>query len=202
VRRNWNGGADIIHLEIGEPDFTTPANVSQAGIRAIAAGQTRYNPPSGMPKLREAIAEYAGKQRGIQVHPKQVIVGPGAKPILFFPTLALVNPGDEVIYPDPGFPTYEAMIGVAGGVPRPVPLREENQFSFDLQAFDGLLSRKTKLIILNSPSNPTGGVMPLADLQHIARAAIENDCWVLADEIYTHLVFDGVSAPRSPRCPA
>ena len=195
------GGADIIHLEIGEPDFTTPANVSQAGIGAIAAGQTRYNPPSGMPKLREAIAEYAGKQRGIQVQPRQVIVGPGAKPILFFPTLALVNPGDEVIYPDPGFPTYEAMIGVAGGVPRPVPLKEENQFSFDLQAFDGLLSRKTKLIILNSPSNPTGGVMPLADLQHIARAAIENDCWVLADEIYTHLVFDGVSAPSIAALP-
>jgi len=195
------GGADIIHLEIGEPNFATPANVSRAGIGAIAAGQTRYNPPSGMPGLREAIAEYAGKQRGIQVKSKQVIVGPGAKPILFFPTLALVNPGDEVIYPDPGFPTYEAMIGVAGGVPRPVPLKEEKQFSFDLQAFDGLLSHKTKLIILNSPSNPTGGVMPLADLQHIARLAIETDCWVLADEIYTHLVFDGVSAPSIAALP-
>ncbi len=195
------GGKDMIHLEIGEPDFNTPPHVSMAGIRAIATGKTRYNPPSGLPKLREAVAEYAGKQRGIQVKPRQVVIGPGAKPILFFPTLALVNPGDEVIYPDPGFPTYEAMIGVAGGIPRPVPLKEENQFSFDLKAFDQLISPKTRLIILNSPSNPTGGVMPQADLEHIAAAAIKNDCWVLADEIYTHLVFDGVSAPSIAALP-
>ncbi len=195
------GGKDMIHLEIGEPDFNTPPHVSMAGIRAIATGQTRYSPPAGLPKFREAVAEYAGKQRGIQVKPRQVVIGPGAKPILFFPTLALVNPGDEVIYPDPGFPTYEAMIGVAGGIPRPVPLKEENQFSFDLKAFDQLISPKTRLIILNSPSNPTGGVMPQADLEHIAAAAIKNDCWVLADEIYTHLVYDGVSAPSIAALP-
>jgi aspartate aminotransferase len=194
-------GKDIIHLEIGEPDFTTPANVSLAGIGAIAAGQTRYNPPPGLPKLREAIAAYAGKQRGIQLTARQVVVGPGAKPILFFPTLALVNPGDEVIYPDPGFPTYEAMVGVVGGVPRPVPLLEENHFSFDLKAFDQLIGPKTKLIILNSPSNPTGGVIPPADLEHIADAAMRHDCWVLADEIYTHLLFDGLSAPSIASLP-
>lgn len=195
------GGKEIIHLEIGEPDFRTPAAVSLAGIAAIAEGHTRYNPPAGLPKLREAIADYAGKRRGIRVKPGQVIVGPGAKPILFFPTLALVNAGDEVIYPDPGFPTYEAMIGIAGGVPRPVPLEEENQFSFDLRAFDQLISSKTRMIILNSPSNPTGGVIPLADLQHIASAAIEYDSWLLADEIYTQLVYDGLSAPSIASLP-
>jgi aspartate aminotransferase len=194
-------GRDIIHLEIGEPDFNTPANVSLAGIGAIASGQTRYNPPAGLPRLREAIADFAGKQRGIRVDPRQVVVGPGAKPLLFLPTLALVNPGDEVIFPDPGFPTYEAMVGIAGGVPRPVPLKEENQFSFDLKAFDQLLSPKTRLIILNSPSNPTGGVMPQSDLEHVAHAAIRNDCWVLADEIYTHLLYDGLAAPSIAALP-
>jgi aspartate aminotransferase len=194
-------GQDILHLEIGEPDFRTPPNVSLAGIQAIASGQTRYNPPPGLPQLRQAIADFAGKQRGIVIQPEQVVVGPGAKPILFFPTLALVNPGDEVIYPDPGFPTYEAMVGIAGGIARPVPLQEENQFSFDLNVFDSLIGEKTRLIILNSPSNPTGGVIPLADLQHIARAAIANDCWVLADEIYTHLLYDGLSAPSIAALP-
>ena len=158
-------GKDIIHLEIGEPDFATPAHVSLAGIRAIATGQTRYNPPAGMKALREAIAEYAGRMRGIPINMNQVVVSPGAKPDLFFPTLALVNSGDEVIYPDPGFPTYEAMIGVAGGKAVPVPLLEKNGFSFDLDAFDQLINSKTKLIILNSPSNPTGGVIPQQDLQ-------------------------------------
>jgi len=188
-------GKHIIHLEIGEPDFDTPANVSLAGIKAIANGQTRYNPPAGINPLREAIAEYAGRLRGIEIKPSQVIVGPGAKPNLFFPTLALVNPGDEVIYPDPGFPTYEAMIGVAGGKPVAVPLLEKNGFSFDLDAFDQLVNPKTKLIILNSPSNPTGGVIPIADLEHIAKAALKNDCWVLSDEIYNKLVFDDIQAP-------
>jgi aspartate aminotransferase len=188
-------GKHIIHLEIGEPDFQTPPNVSMAGIRAIATGQTRYNPPPGMVALREKIAQYAGLQRGIQISPSQVIVGPGAKPNLFFPTLALVDPGDDVIYPNPGFPTYEAMISVAGGKAVPVPLLEQNSFSFDLNAFDRLLTKKTKLIVLNSPSNPTGGVIPMADLEHIAEAAIRNDCWVLSDEIYAQLVYDGIKVP-------
>ncbi len=194
-------GKHIIHLEIGEPDFVTPSHVSLAGIKAIANGQTRYNPPAGMTPLREAIAEYAGRLRGISIKPSQVVVSPGAKPNLFFPTLALVNPGDEVIYPDPGFPTYEAMIGVAGGIPVAVPLLEKNGFSFDLDAFDQLVNPKTKLIILNSPSNPTGGVIPQADLEHIAKAAIQNDCWVLSDEIYNQLVFDGTQAPSIASIP-
>jgi aspartate aminotransferase len=194
-------GRTILHLEIGQPDFPTWPNISLAGIRAIASGQTRYNPPAGIPKLREAIAAEAGQRRGIEFRPAQVVVGPGAKPGLFFPTLALVEPGDEVIYPDPGFPTYAAMIGVAGGVPVPVPLREENQFSFDLEAFDQRVSDRTKLIILNSPANPTGGVIPLADLEHIAGAAEKHGAWVLSDEIYARLAYDGLHVPSIASLP-
>ncbi len=194
-------GRDIIHLEIGEPDFSAGKNVSQAGIRAIEEGRTRYNPPAGIAELREALAADAGQRRGMTIRPGQVVVSPGAKPNLFFPTLALVEPGDEVIYPNPGFPTYEAMIGVAGGTAVPVPLLEENNFSFDLAVFDDLINDKTKLIILNSPSNPTGGVMPLADLQHIAAAAQKHDCWVLSDEIYARMAFDGLSVPSIAALP-
>jgi aspartate/methionine/tyrosine aminotransferase len=194
-------GRSIIHLEIGQPDNPTFDNVSQAGISAIQRGETRYNPPAGLPALRETLAEDAGKRRGIDIQPDEVIVGPGAKPILFFPTLALVNPGDEVIYPDPGFPTYPAMIEVAGGVPVPVPLKEENDFAFDLDAFDSLLSDRTKLIVLNSPSNPTGGVLPIPVLEHIAQAAVVRNIWVLSDEIYSRLVFDNVEAPTIATLP-
>jgi len=184
------GGSDIIHLEIGQPDFETFPNVSQAGIRAISEGHTRYNHPAGIAELRQAIAKDAGRRRGMEILPEQVVVSPGAKPNLFFPTLALVEPGDEVIYPNPGFPTYEAMIGVAGGNPIAVPLLEENDFSFDLEAFDGLINDRTKLIILNSPGNPTGGMIPRADVEHIAEAAQQYDCWVLTDEIYTRIVYN------------
>ena len=184
-------GHDIVHLEAGEPDFNGPPNASLAGIRAITSGQTRYVQPAGLTSLREAIADVAGKRRGLNISPKQVLVSPGAKPAMFFPTLALVEPGDEVIYPDPGFPTYEAMLLVAGGVPKPVPLLESKSFSFDLDAFDRLVSDKTRMIILNSPSNPTGGVIPVKDLQHIADAARRHDCWVVSDEIYNQIVFDG-----------
>jgi aspartate aminotransferase len=194
-------GREIIHLEIGQPDYATFANVSKAGIEAIQAGKTRYTPPAGMPSLREAIARDAGGRRGIEVHADEVVVSPGGKPNLFFPTLALVEPGDEVIYPDPGFPTYEAMIKVAGGAPVPVPLLEENGFSFDLEAFDELVSERTKLIILNSPSNPTGGVMPMEDLEHIAAQAIGANCWVMSDEIYMRIVYDGLAAPSMATLP-
>ncbi|MDW8227615.1 MAG: pyridoxal phosphate-dependent aminotransferase [Anaerolineales bacterium] len=187
-------GRRIIHLEIGQPDFPTPEHVSAAGIQAIRNGKTKYNPPAGIRPLREAIAEYAGRQRSLTFEPERVVIGPGSKPGLFFPTLALVAPGDEVLYPDPGFPTYEAMIRVAGGVPVPVPLREDHQFSLDLEAFDRLLSPRTRLIILNSPANPTGGIIPLADLEHIAARAQEYNCWVLSDEIYSRLTYDGVVA--------
>jgi aspartate/methionine/tyrosine aminotransferase len=194
-------GRTIIHLEIGEPDFETGTNISMAGIRAIAEGRTRYNPPRGIAELRQIIAADAGQRRGMEIRPSQVVVGPGAKPTLFFPTLALVEPGDEVIYPNPGFPTYEAMIGAAGGVPVPVPLREENQFSFDLEAFDRSVNEKTRLIVLNSPGNPTGGVIPWEDLEHIAAMAQKNDCWVLSDEIYSRIVYDGTAVPSIASLP-
>jgi aspartate aminotransferase len=183
-------GREIIHLEIGQPDAPTFEHIARAGMEAIAAGHTRYTPSAGTKSLRQAIAEDAGQRRGVAIRPEQVVVGPGAKPFLFFPTLALVRPGDEVIYPDPGFPTYPAMIAVAGGVPVPVTLSEEDDFSFDLEAFDRSLSESTRLIVLNSPGNPTGGVMPQAALEHIAAAALQRDIWVLSDEIYSRLVYD------------
>jgi aspartate/methionine/tyrosine aminotransferase len=194
-------GHRIFHLEIGQPDFATFDYISHAGIHAIRDGQTRYNPPAGLVKLREAIAQDAGWRRGLDLKPAQVVVGPGAKPGLFFPTLALVEPGDEVIYPDPGFPTYAAMIAVAGGVPVPVPLREEKGFSFDLETFDARVSSHTKLIVLNSPANPTGGVLPLADLEHIAAMAQKCDAWVLSDEIYARLAYDGQTVPSIASLP-
>ncbi len=196
-----DGGKEIIHLEIGQPDFDTLENVSQAGIDAIRSGKTRYTPPAGMSSLREVLAEDAGQRRGIKIHPDQVIVSPGGKPNLFFPTLALVEPGDEVIYPNPGFPTYEAMIKVAGGVPVAVPLVEENNFSFDLNTFDELINERTKLIILNSPSNPTGGVIPSDDLKHIASQSEQYGCWVMSDELYTRIVYDELEVPSIATLP-
>jgi aspartate aminotransferase len=194
-------GRQIVHLEIGQPDYPTFENVSWAGVEAIRTGKTRYTPPAGMPSLREAIAEDAGKRRGIKFTADEVVVSPGGKPNLFFPTLALIEHGDEVIYPNPGFPTYEAMIKVAGGIPIAVPLLEENQFSFDLAAFDKLINEKTKLIIINSPSNPTGGVIPLDDLKHIAAQAQKYDCWVMSDEIYARIIYDGLTAPSIAALP-
>jgi aspartate aminotransferase len=194
-------GRDVIHLELGQPDFPTFDNITRAGISAIEAGHTRYTVPAGILPLREAIAEDAGRRRGIDVSPAQVLVGPGTKPLMFFPTLALVRPGDEVLYPDPGFPTYAAMIGVAGGVPVPVPLREETDFAFDLDAFDRLVSDRTRMVILNSPSNPTGGVLSWPVLEHIAAAAQKYDFWVFSDEIYSRLAFDGVAVPSIAALP-
>jgi len=194
-------GRNIIHLEIGQPDFETFDNIRLAGIRAISEGHTRYTAPIGMRSLREVIAEDAGKRHGMQFHPDQVVVSPGAKPNLFFPALALIEPGDEVIYPNPGFPTYEAMIRLAGGIPVPVALKEENNFSFDLDAFHRLAGEKTRLVILNSPSNPTGGVMPLEDLQEIAAAAEKFDFWVMSDEIYSRVAYDGGSVPSIASLP-
>lgn len=194
-------GRDIVHLEVGEPDFLASEEVLDAGVEALRAGRARYNPPAGIAALREAIAEAAGRQRGLEISPQQVLISPGAKPNMFFPTLALVRPGEEVVYPDPGFPTYAAMIGVAGGVGVPVPVLEARGFSFDLDAFDRALSRRTRLIILNSPANPTGGVIPRADLEHIAAAAQRVGAWLLSDEIYTRITFDGEIAPSIASLP-
>ena len=194
-------GREIIHLEIGQPDSPTFENVTQAGIGAIRDGHTRYCPPAGIQVFREAIADDAGRQRGIEVRPSQVVVGPGSKPTLSFPILALVGPGDEVIYPNPGFPSYAAMIGVAGGVAVPIPHREENGFGVDLDAFDKAVSNRTRLIILNSPNNPTGCVLDGSVLEHIADAATRHDAWILSDEIYSRLTFDGVVAPSIASLP-
>jgi aspartate aminotransferase len=183
-------GKDIIHLEVGQPDVPTFQNIAQAGMDAIEEGYSTYTPSAGIPALRKAVAEDAGQRRGVVFEPSQVVIGPGAKPALFFPTLALVRPGDEVIYPDPGFPTYKAMIEVAGGTPVPVPLLEENGFSFDLEVFDNLVNNRTRMIVLNSPGNPTGGVMPLEALEHIAAVARQRDIWILTDEIYSRLVYE------------
>jgi len=193
-------GREIIHMEIGQPYEPTYENIVNAGIEALKGGYTRYTPSAGMKSLRELIAKDAGERRRTTYLPEQVIVSPGAKPILFFPTLAIVQRGDEVIYPNPGFPSYLAVIEVAGGTPIPVPLSEKEDFSFDLDEFDRLISDKTRMIILNSPSNPTGGVMPLSALEHIAEIAISQDIWVLSDEIYSRMVYGG-NAPTIATLP-
>lgn len=185
-------GRRIIHLEIGQPDFPTPDHVAQAGCDAIREGRTRYTTPAGSRELRAAIAEYAGAQRGLPIRPEEVIVGPGGKPALFFPILALVEPGDEVITPDPGFPSYVATIRVAGGVP--VPVKPPGVDGFDPGEIVEKITPRTRLIIINSPSNPTGGVLSPSDLEVIAEAALRANAWILSDEIYSQLVFEG-SAP-------
>jgi aspartate aminotransferase len=183
-------GRDIVHLEIGQPGFATPEHVVEAGVGAIRGGKTKYAAPDGAPSLREAIAAHVSTTRNVDVRPEEVVVGPGAKPGLFFPTLAIVNPGDKVVYPDPGFPTYRAMIEVAGGVPVPAPLRADGA-SFDMAKLSDLVrTQKPKLIVLNSPANPTGGVMPRADVEKVVRLAEEHDFWILSDEIYSRLVYE------------
>ncbi len=182
-------GREVIHLEIGQPDFQTFDNIGMAGIRAITNGETRYTPSAGTPALRKAIADYTGDRVGMSFKPENVVAGPGAKPLLFFPMMALLEPGDEVIYPDPGFPSYRAIIETMGATPVPIGLEEEKDFSFDMEQFNEKVNERTRLIIINSPSNPTGGIIPEADLETIADAAKKYDCWVLSDEIYTRLVY-------------
>ena len=184
-------GRDIVHLEIGQPDFETYPHVALAGIRAISAGKTRYNPPSGIPALRQALAEEAGRQRGMQFTQEQVVVAPGTKPLILLPMLALLEPGDEVLYPDPGFPSYAAAIGLAGGRPVPVPLVEERGYDLDLGALEAAVTDRTRLLLLNSPSNPTGGVHPAETLARVAEIAVHHNLWVLSDEIYGRLVYEG-----------
>ena len=193
-------GREIIHLEIGQPDFDTYPHVAMAGIRAIATGQTRYNPPAGLPTLRAALAEDAGRRRGVSFAPDQIVVAPGAKPLLLLPMLALLEPGDEVLYPDPGFPSYEAAIGLAEARPVPVPLVEARGFDLDLQALDDKLSSRTRMIILNSPGNPTGGILSAETLAHVAEMARRHDLWILSDEIYLRLSY-GEAVPSIASLP-
>jgi aspartate aminotransferase len=183
-------GRDIIHLEIGEPDFDTPRHIVEAGKQALDQGWTHYGPTQGLPELREAIASYICRTRGIRVGAENVCVVPGGKPIIFFPLMALVEPGDEVIYPNPGFPIYESMINFLGGKPVPIPLVEDRGFSFDLNVLKDSLSSKTKMLILNSPHNPTGGVIPAADVRAIADMVRDRDLMILSDEIYTRIYFE------------
>jgi len=183
-------GRDIIHLEIGEPDFDTPRHIVEAGKQALDQGWTHYGPTQGLPELREAIASYICRTRGIRVGPEHVCVVPGGKPIMFFTMMALLERGDEVIYPNPGFPIYESMINFLGAKPMPIPLVEDRGFSFDLNVLKDSLSPKTKMLILNSPHNPTGGVIPAADIEAIADLVRDRDLVILSDEIYTRIYFD------------
>ncbi len=184
-------GRHIVHLEVGEPDFPTPENIVQAGIRALRDGKTKYTPSAGIPELREAIAHEVSQTRRVDVSPDQVVVTPGAKPIMFFTILALVEPGDEVLYPAPGFPIYESMIDFCGGKPVPYLLREENNFRFDPDEFRAKANARTKLIILNSPHNPTGGVLEKSDVQVVAEVAQKHNSVVFTDEIYRRMLYDG-----------
>jgi aspartate/methionine/tyrosine aminotransferase len=182
-------GKKIIHLEIGQPDFPTPRHVVEAGQRALDEGWTGYGPTPGFPDFRDAIAEYISRTRGISVTGKNVVVVPGGKPIMFFSMMAVLEPGDEVIYPNPGFPIYESMINFLGATPVPMPLVESRGFSFDLDTFREKLSPRTKMVVLNSPANPTGGMIPREDLARMAEMLRERDVLVLSDEIYSRICY-------------
>ncbi len=196
-------GRDVVHLEIGEPDFDTPANVVEAGCTALREGWTHYGPSNGQPDLREAIAEYINRSRGASYAPGEVVVTPGGKPIMFFVILALLEAGDEAIYPDPGFPIYRSMIDFVGAKAVPIPLREAQEFRLDIDELRGLITPRTRLLIINSPANPTGGVLERSDLEAIAGLAVEHDLIVLADEIYSEILYEGehVSIATMPGMP-
>ena len=175
-------GKSIIHLEIGEPDFPTPQNICDAAIKSIQAGDTHYTASAGIPEVRNSISKYISRTRGIDVHPDEVVMTPGAKPIMFFAILALVNEGDEVIYPNPGFPIYESMIKFVGGVPVPVKLEETRNFAFNIEDFKKLITPKTKMVIINTPQNPTGGILTESEIRQIAEILKDReDIWILSD---------------------
>ncbi len=184
-------GRTVIHMEIGEPDFDTPEHIVAAAIEALQRGETHYTPAAGILPLREAIAAHIAQTRGVEVEPDQVVVTPGAKPIMFFTMLALLEPGDECVYPNPGFPIYESMIHFTGAKAVPAPLRMENDFRFDVDELAGLVNERTKLLIINSPANPTGGVLTRADLERIAELSERYGFYVLSDEIYSCILYDG-----------
>jgi aspartate aminotransferase len=185
-------GRSIIHLEIGEPDFDTPTNVVEAGVTALRKGWTHYGPSAGQPELRQAIAAYVSRTRGVKITSDEVVIVPGGKPIIFFTILSLIDEQDEVIYPNPGFPIYESMINYVGGRAVPIQLREDRDFSLDVDELASMINERTKLIILNSPHNPTGGVLNRNDIERIAAAIGDRNIMVLSDEIYSRLLFDGV----------
>jgi aspartate/methionine/tyrosine aminotransferase len=185
-----NTGRSVIHLEIGEPDFRTPAHIVEAAKQALDEGWTRYGPTQGLPELRQAIAEEISRTRKVEVGPEHVCVVPGGKPILFFPMLALLEPGDEVIFPNPGFPIYESMVRFLGAKPVPIPLVEERGFTFDLNVLRDSLTSRTKMLILNSPQNPTGGLIPEEDMRAIASLIADRDLIVLSDEIYSRIYYE------------
>ena len=184
-------GREIIHLEIGEPDFDTPLHIREAAAAALRAGETHYCPSAGIPELRDEAARYLSTSRHIRVDPANVLVGTGAKPFLFFTILATCNPGDEVVYPDPGFPIYESAIRWAGATPVALPLLEERDFAFDIADLESRLSPRTKLVILNSPQNPTGGALSPEETETAAALLADSGAWVLSDEVYSQMVFDG-----------
>ena len=184
-------GKDIVHLEIGEPDFDTAPNIIEAAKKALDAGYTHYGPAPGLPEFRKTIAKVEGDRRGLEFSPDQVVVTPGAKPIMYYAIMAVLNPGDEAIYPNPGFPIYESAIELAGGIPIALPLTEESGFKFSISDLRERITPKTKLLVINSPQNPTGGILTQEDLRAIAELAVKHDLWVLADEIYGRVVYDG-----------
>ncbi|MGQ9705466.1 MAG: pyridoxal phosphate-dependent aminotransferase [bacterium] len=184
-------GKSVIHLEIGEPDFDTPQNIIDSAKKALDDGFTHYGPSQGIPKFREVLAEYITKTRGVKTSPSQIVVTPGAKPVIFYAVMALVEPNDEVIYPNPGYPIYESVINFIGAKAVPLPIREENDFRVDLDEFKKLISNKTKMIILNSPHNPTSGVLSKEDLKAIADVCLERKIWVVSDEVYCKILYEG-----------
>jgi aspartate/methionine/tyrosine aminotransferase len=184
-------GKSIVHLEIGEPDFATPQHIVEAGIQALRDGYTHYGPSAGMPAARQAFAEYAGARRGVQIDPDWVVVTPGAKPVMFFGMMALVDPGDDVLYPNPGFPIYESVIRYLGANAVPLKLAEEKRFSLDVDELAEKITPRTKMLILNTPANPTGGVIPKRDIEKVSELAQRHDFWVLSDEIYSHTLYEG-----------
>jgi len=183
-------GKSIIHLQIGEPDFDTPKNISDAAVKAIYDGQTHYAPSGGIPAAREVAAEYMSKTRKIKLGWENVIIMPGCKPLIFCAMIALINDGDEIIVPNPGYPTYRSVTKFLGAKAVPVKLREENDFRFRLDEFEQLITPKTRMVILNSPENPTGGILTWEDLEGIYALAKKHDLWILSDEIYSRIVYD------------
>ncbi len=191
ARRLENEGVDVIHLEIGEPDFESPSNIVAAGRHAMETGFTKYNPSPGFPELRDRIAEEISRTRGVSVTGDNVVITPGGKPIMFFLIMAMIDPGDEVLYPNPGFPIYESMVNFVGGIPVPMQLHESQNFNIDVNEVVSSITGRTKLIIINSPNNPCGSIIPKHDLEVLANIAKDNDIAIMSDEIYSRFQYEG-----------